>query len=38
MVEDNILNARKVNVEPEGLELSEEANGTTHPILLEIVE
>lgn len=38
MVEGNILNARKVNAEPEGIDLSEEANGTTHPILLEIVE
>lgn len=38
MKEINILNAGKVSMEQEGLDLSEEANGTTHRILLETVE
>ena len=36
--EVNILNAGKVSTEQEGLDLSDEADGTTHPILLETVE
>lgn len=38
MVEVNILNAGKVSEELEGIRLSEEASGTTHPILSETVE
>lgn len=33
-----ILNGGKVSAEQEGLDLSEEASGTAHPILLETVE
>ena len=33
-----ILNTGKVSAEQEGLDLSEEASGTAHPILLETVE
>ena len=36
--EVNILNAGEVSTEQEGLDLSDEADGTTHPILLETVE
>lgn len=36
--EVNILNAGKVSMEQEGLDLSDKADGTTHPILLETVE
>ena len=38
MKEINLLIAGKVSMEQEGLDLSEEASGTTHPILLETVE